>query len=763
MLATFMQKWARRYIRITQPSRYSPHKRARLRAFFSDGVDKWHVSWAVEALPTLLHVSLFLFFVGLAIYLFSTNHVVFGAVVWWVALSSMAYLSITLLPIFRPNSPYIAPLSSPIWYLYGSMRYAVFKVLSFPTIGYSHLDPAYRFRRLEDHYYNQFFEDIGKTAEKVAWKQASEIDVRVLQSTFDAFDEAGAQEEFFAAIPGFFESKLVNLFDEHLTDDFRDKFRLALDRFLDRTLSLSSVSESVRSRRLVIGLDAARATLGFDGVLQILQDIINGRWPKPIQSVETVQSLRHWNNKNDKQFTPYVQRIVAQVVVDVRERDEGWISLVKAEFAVPDRDIRNYISHGNSVLLSILIHVARQALHTGSLTPWVLSSLSGFDIHDTLPGLQHAFCALWNDILFEARDQGEDNTYVKILRDVRLAYIDLHRGTDAVPTFTAAAYYFDPDLVQPRSYRHCNVVSHRQDLTVRTPVTSSFIIPPSPTQLSASPNALSQPPPSRRHRTPPHIDTQASTRPSPVADLAPISTQAPSISSSPVSESTRVAIPRDLDGRVPGKASNDLRQSAPSAAKITATPSIRSDDPSPQNHTNDSGESPHTPAAPSLTFQHPCPVPATITPFTTPDVGDNPDALQDATSSNSLSHPLEGNGKQDTIVPCAEVDISESPPSFNPIPGPIPIIIVSGPSSPPLVLSALFSDTTTAEPPSSSESVSIQPDHISHALPSPSSSPTTASFHDTDDINSAIPIALLHSEQTVLPAHDIVATTLQPD
>ncbi|KAN0116015.1 hypothetical protein V8E52_006321, partial [Russula decolorans] len=114
MLAAFVQKWARRYIRITQPSRYSPHKRARLRAFFSDGVDKWHVSWAIEALPTLLHISLFLFFIGTLIYLFATNRIVFGNVVWWVVLSMVAYLTITLLPIFRPNSPYYAPLSSPI-------------------------------------------------------------------------------------------------------------------------------------------------------------------------------------------------------------------------------------------------------------------------------------------------------------------------------------------------------------------------------------------------------------------------------------------------------------------------------------------------------------------------------------------------------------------------------------------------------------------------------------------------------------------------
>ena len=366
MLATFVQKWARRYIGITQPSRYSPHKRARLRAFFSDGVDKWHVSWAVEALPTLLHLSLFIFFVGLAIYLFSTNPLVFGAVVWWVVLSKMAYLCITLLPIFRPNSPYYAPLSSPIWYLYGSIRYAFISVLSSPVIGYLHLDTADHFRRLKHQCFNQFFEDIGRTAEEHAWKQASEIDVRVLQSTFDAHDEAGAQEEFFRAIPGFFESKLVYDLKEHLTDEFRAKFSEALIRFLDRTVSLSSLSESARSGRLVVCLNAARAALDFDGVEQILWDILNGRWPELIQSVDMLQSLRQWGNKNDRQFISYVQRVVAQVVVDIRERDERWISLVKAEFAVPDRVLRNYIP------------------------PWEQRVARHLDPHDS-PSLSHGF------------------------------------------------------------------------------------------------------------------------------------------------------------------------------------------------------------------------------------------------------------------------------------------------------------------------------------------------------------------------------------
>ena len=36
LLATLLQQWARRYIKVTQP-RYSPHKRARIRAFFAEG------------------------------------------------------------------------------------------------------------------------------------------------------------------------------------------------------------------------------------------------------------------------------------------------------------------------------------------------------------------------------------------------------------------------------------------------------------------------------------------------------------------------------------------------------------------------------------------------------------------------------------------------------------------------------------------------------------------------------------------------------
>ncbi|KAH9970797.1 hypothetical protein BJV74DRAFT_738482, partial [Russula compacta] len=109
LLATSLQQWARRYVRITQPARCSPEKRARMRAFFADGVDRLHIPWAVEGLPTLVHLSLFLFFSGLLIFLFNVNHTVFGWAIWWIGVFLAVYGWVTVMPIFRHDSPYYSP------------------------------------------------------------------------------------------------------------------------------------------------------------------------------------------------------------------------------------------------------------------------------------------------------------------------------------------------------------------------------------------------------------------------------------------------------------------------------------------------------------------------------------------------------------------------------------------------------------------------------------------------------------------------------
>ena len=125
--ATLLQQWARRYMKVTR-TRYSPHKRARILAFFAEGVEKLHLPWAVEALPALLHLSLFLFFAGLSVFLLNINHAVFNVMILWVAFCTGMYVCIALMPMFRHDNPYYAPFSSSAWYLYARTLSAVFRI-----------------------------------------------------------------------------------------------------------------------------------------------------------------------------------------------------------------------------------------------------------------------------------------------------------------------------------------------------------------------------------------------------------------------------------------------------------------------------------------------------------------------------------------------------------------------------------------------------------------------------------------------------------
>ncbi|KAN0140440.1 hypothetical protein V8E53_001649, partial [Lactarius tabidus] len=128
LLATLLQQWARQYLKVTQP-RYSPHKRARIRAFFAEGVDKFLLPWAVEALPAMLHLSLFLFFAGLAVFLWNVNLTIFKLVLSWVGLCTALYGCISFVPVFCHDSPYHTPLSLPAWHFIMGMRFLTFRAL----------------------------------------------------------------------------------------------------------------------------------------------------------------------------------------------------------------------------------------------------------------------------------------------------------------------------------------------------------------------------------------------------------------------------------------------------------------------------------------------------------------------------------------------------------------------------------------------------------------------------------------------------------
>ncbi|TDL15482.1 hypothetical protein BD410DRAFT_702703, partial [Rickenella mellea] len=66
--ATMVEQWARNYLQLID-RRPAPNQRARIRAYLYEGIKTFKMMAVIEAIPTLLHVSLFFFFIGLVIFL----------------------------------------------------------------------------------------------------------------------------------------------------------------------------------------------------------------------------------------------------------------------------------------------------------------------------------------------------------------------------------------------------------------------------------------------------------------------------------------------------------------------------------------------------------------------------------------------------------------------------------------------------------------------------------------------------------------------
>ncbi|KAJ6617360.1 hypothetical protein B0H10DRAFT_2384615, partial [Mycena sp. CBHHK59/15] len=105
LLATLVEQWAREFLHKTE-LRPSPVRRARILSFLHFGIERFEMTAIVEVLPMLLHLSLFLFFGGLVVFLIPVNEVVMALVGAILALFVIFYSFITILPIISLDCPY---------------------------------------------------------------------------------------------------------------------------------------------------------------------------------------------------------------------------------------------------------------------------------------------------------------------------------------------------------------------------------------------------------------------------------------------------------------------------------------------------------------------------------------------------------------------------------------------------------------------------------------------------------------------------------
>ena len=224
--ATLMQQWARRYQELAQ-RRVAFHRRGRMRSYIFDGVHRFGMARAVATMPTLLHISVFLFFAGLVDFLFPIYAIVAYAALGCITVFTLAYSILTVLPNVYLNCPYGTPLSGFTWRMSQltmiGFLWTVLKVDGLSRKSLSKLksllnqrapetpEPTKWRKTLEDQVEIRgkwFSQGIRKSVELSALKADSTVVTSALLWTLEALDEEKEIENFAAQVPGFFDSRV---------------------------------------------------------------------------------------------------------------------------------------------------------------------------------------------------------------------------------------------------------------------------------------------------------------------------------------------------------------------------------------------------------------------------------------------------------------------------------------------------------------------------------------------------------------------------
>jgi hypothetical protein len=226
--ATLMQQWSRRYRELAQ-RHGAPHRRARMRAYIFDGISRFGMARAVATMPTLLHISVFLFFAGLIDFLFPVDATVSWFTLVLVVAFALAYAILTTLPNLYLNCPYATPLSGITWQLSQLLMIVGLKAaLGVENIFHIFLFKLWSRVRVNDNVvetaienwrmaiknqvkvHRQWLSDgLWKSIERDAKDAPSTVVTSALEWTLSTLDEDKEIEAFAAFVPGFFDSSTV--------------------------------------------------------------------------------------------------------------------------------------------------------------------------------------------------------------------------------------------------------------------------------------------------------------------------------------------------------------------------------------------------------------------------------------------------------------------------------------------------------------------------------------------------------------------------
>ena len=520
VLANLLQQWARKYLKLTQPHFIAGKpKRARYRAYYADGVENFLLPSVFEALPAMLHLSVFLFFSGLVIFLWNFTPTISKLILSWVAGCVTLYGYMTFIPSFRHDSPYNTPLSPLAWWVvtgvsFISMR--VFRLVSyslnivlgivsfirwclvllfFPILYFLSRCCDYfdflvaefggidldHFTEAGEHYRKRFFQGMHKTAEKAALGQPSGLNGRALMWTFDGSHEDEELKRFFSSIP-YFRAKSDENKKTFLGDLARDQNQLqklwtGWIGLLDRTYSPDDpLPEGEKDHRVTIctnALEVDKKALGY-----ILDSVTSRDQSLPVRSAELAPFIERLpvTIDDDKYVRIRKQAIVSCVVATARRNDK-WLPIASKELGA---DLGNHTV--SDLSLAILIHVICQQLRNFKDDTWPRDKFSKVlraasvraaeDFSQDASGeLINVFCFLWNQIIKMKDDEDGPKIKLFILRPLYKArvYANIHPSTTG--SRFASTNEATDNLKNPRrsKYSPCIDDAHLVDMSSLVP------------------------------------------------------------------------------------------------------------------------------------------------------------------------------------------------------------------------------------------------------------------------------------------------------
>ena len=471
LLAVFIQQWAQSYLQATG-ERLSPKDRARIRAFYWEGLENLHLHRVTRAVPILIHASLFLFFSGLPVFLFNINRTVFSVAVTWLGFCMAGYACVTLMPIISQNCPYYSPLSSFAWWFIANTQFIIHRLFNnFMPHNFSGSHSPVRWPSMRV---------MQEAAKKSALELPPDIDYRALLSMFETLNRNEEFEQFFDALPSLWELESSS----EVSVDPREAFikpneeilSRALIGMMEHTLLSDLVPEEVKQRRIIICTKTVGAT-SLLGPWWTLHRVLCGSWLEFSRSVHFGLCVQDWKNISHPVLAFYAHCAVAVTLSSVQQRDDHWFRLASGQLKESKSLLQNYFADDDTILLTDTIFMIRRTIgiFSGSgdyyrtdifeVSLKALELICSFDIQSTLPELQHQFCDLWNQLV----DVAEKNTdphltllCIRTLKSIRRLYISLHEKTRSSPkAFSMTTDDGDRVLDDARSYPTCTIDRHR--------------------------------------------------------------------------------------------------------------------------------------------------------------------------------------------------------------------------------------------------------------------------------------------------------------